>query len=228
MPTPVLVSFLSFLCTLAGGVFVLRIERRIALVLGFSAGAVVGVAVFDLLPEAIELGHHASSVLTLTALGYGAYHILHRAISHGSRRGALGALMLSIHSFIDGLSIGVSFGVSVAVGTVVAVGVVVHDICDGINTVTVVRRGGGGSLAARLWLLVDALAPVAGAAVGWSLGLSGDTLGFALALFAGFFLYIGASDLLPASVEVQAGIAAAIATAFGMAMLYAAVQLAAL
>jgi len=75
--------------------------------------------------------------------------------------------------------------------------------------------------------LVDALAPVAGAAVGWSLSLEGSTLGFALALFAGFFLYIGATNLLPAAgAHPDAGAAAGFATILGMAMLYAAVRLA--
>ena len=227
MPTPVIVSFLSFVVTLAGGLFALRIERYMALVLAFSAGAVIGVAFFDLMPEALELSGNSSLALLLVACGYAVYHLIHHNIGHGSRQGALGGLTLSVHSFLDGLSIGVSFSVSAAVGAVVAAGVVVHDVCDGINTVTVVRRAGAGDWAARFWLLVDALTPVAGATVGWSLGLSGGALGFALALFAGFFLYIGATNLLPAACERQdAGIASGFATVAGMAMLYAAVWLA--
>ena len=224
---PILVSLLAFAMTLAGGLFALRIERYMTLVLGFSAGAVIGVALFDLMPEALALDRHASLTFVLVGAGYAAYHLIHRNIGHGSRRGALGGLTLSVHSFLDGLAIGVSFGVSAAAGAVVTVGVVVHDLCDGINTVTVVRRAGAGDHAARRWLYVDALAPVVGAAVGWSLGLEGGSLGFALALFAGFFLYIGATNLLPAaSAHPDAGLAAGFATALGMAMLYVAVRLA--
>ncbi len=224
---PILVSFLACAFTLAGGLFALRIERHMALVLGFSAGAVIGVALFDLLPESLELSGDMSLPFVLVAAGYAAYHLIHRTVAHAARRGALGGLTLSLHSFLDGLSIGVSFKVSAAVGSVVAIGVVVHDLCDGINTVTVVRRSGAGDRAARRWLLVDALAPVAGAAVGWSLALEGGTLGFALALFAGFFLYIGATNLLPAAgAHPDAGAAAGFATILGMAMLYAAVRLA--
>ena len=39
--------------TMLGGLFALSLKRRIAMVLGFSAGAVLGVAFFDLLPEAL-------------------------------------------------------------------------------------------------------------------------------------------------------------------------------
>ncbi|HUK60950.1 MAG TPA: ZIP family metal transporter [Stellaceae bacterium] len=224
---PIAVSLLAFAMTLAGGLFVLRIERHMALVLGFSAGAVIGVALFDLLPEAIELSGDASLVFVLVAAGYAVYHLLHKSVAQATRRGALGGLTLSLHSFLDGLAIGVSFNVSIAAGAVVAVGVVVHDLCDGINTVTVVRRAGAGDGVARRWLLADALAPVAGAAVGWSLGLGENALGLVLGIFAGFFLYIGASDLLPsASAHPDAGPRAGIATILGMAMLYGAVRLA--
>ncbi len=224
---PILASLLAFAMTLAGGFFALRIARYMALVLAFSAGAVIGVALFDLLPEALALSGDTSLVLVLVAAGYVAYHLIHRNVAHAGRQGALGGLTLSVHSLLDGISIGVSFGVSAAAGAVVAIGVIVHDMCDGINTVTVVRRAGAGDDAARRWLVVDALAPVVGAAVGWSLGLSGGSLGFALALFAGFFLYIGATILLPgAGAHPESGLGAGYATMLGMAMLYLAVRLA--
>jgi zinc transporter ZupT len=224
---PILVSLLACAVTLAGGVFALRVARHLALVLAFSAGAVIGVALFDLLPEALSLAQSPPQTLVLVAAGYAAYHLVHRGAARATGRGALGGATLSLHSFLDGLSIGVSFGVSVAAGAVVAAGVVVHDLCDGINTVTVVRRSGAGDAAARGWLIVDALAPVVGAAVGWWLGLGGSALGAALALFAGFFLYIGASDLLPAArAHPDAGLGAGIATILGMALIYVAVRLA--
>ena len=46
----------AFLCTLLGGLLALRLRDKLHLILGFSAGAVIGVAFFDLLPEAIGLG----------------------------------------------------------------------------------------------------------------------------------------------------------------------------
>jgi zinc transporter ZupT len=227
----ILVSLVASLFTLAGGIFALRIEKRLALVLGFSAGAVLGVAFFDLLPESLELAGAswgAPALLAMTALGYGGYLVLHRAASRYAKAGALGALTLSIHSFLDGLSIGLSFQVSVPVGAVVAVGVVVHDLCDGINTVTVVRRNGGDTRAAFRWLAVDALTPVLGAVAGSSIRLGEATLGLALALFGGFFLHIGASDLMPASAQPGAGFMPALLSLLGLVVVYAAVRLASL
>ena len=225
------VSLFAFLFTLVGGLYALRIERRIALVLGFSAGAVVGVALFDLLPEALDLAGDAygpALVLAGTGAGYAVYHLLHRAAARQARAGTLGAVMLAGHSFLDGLSIGVSFKVSMAVGAVVAVAVVAHDLCDGINIVTVVRRAGGDSARARRWLLLDAAAPIAGAAAGTGIHLQDAPLGLVLAVFGGFFLHIGASDLLPASARTGTGMAPAYMAILGMAVLYAAVRLASL
>ncbi|HUB95962.1 MAG TPA: ZIP family metal transporter [Stellaceae bacterium] len=227
----VLVSLAAALFTLAGGVFALKFERRLALVLGFSAGAVLGVAFFDLLPESIDLAGAswgATRLLAMTALGYAAYLGFHRTAKHFAKAGALGALTLSIHSFLDGLSIGLSFQVSLPVGLVVTAGVVVHDLCDGINTVTVVRRNGGQARTAFRWLAVDAVAPILGAIAGTSIRLSEVALGVALALFGGFFLHIGASDLMPGSAQPGSGLMPAAMSMLGLGVLYAAVRLASL
>ena len=207
-----LIGLAAFAATLAGGLLALRLRQRLHLILGFSAGAVVGVALFDLLPEALSLAQGrfgAATVTTALAGGFLGYLLLDRALfmhGHGmpgagpaSRRGALGAGSLCVHSFIDGLSIGLAFKVSVPVGAAVAVAVVVHDLSDGINTVSLILRNRGGERSALRWLLADALAPLAGAAATLLVAPAGPALGLGLAVFAGFFLYIGASDLVPES-----------------------------
>ena len=52
-PMPVLVALGSFATTLLGGVAALRIGDRRHLVLGLAAGLMLGVVLFDLLPEAL-------------------------------------------------------------------------------------------------------------------------------------------------------------------------------
>lgn len=225
----VALSLFASIFTLLGGFFALGLERRRGLVLGFSAGAVIGVALFDLLPEAAELAGRSAGawVFVLAGVGYAAYHLLHRGAARFVR-GGLGAVALTAHSFLDGLSIGISYQVSPAVGLVVAVGVMAHDLCDGINTVTVVARSGGGTQAARLWLFADAAAPVLGAVLGALLRLDDGSLGNVLALFSGFFLYIGATDLLPAGLRGESGLGPSLMVLAGMAVLLIAVRLASL
>jgi zinc transporter ZupT len=102
-----------------------------------------------------------------------------------------------VHSFIDGLGIGFAFHVSTATGLLVFLAVVTHDFADGMNTVSFVLRQSGDRKSARLWLLADSFAPLLGAIVGASITISERGLGYVLALYTGFFLFIGATDLLP-------------------------------
>ena len=214
-----IISIAAFACTLLGGLFALHFRDKLHLILGFSAGAVIAVAFFDLIPESIELAADSfdiSTIITISAVGFLFYMLLDRWMTfhphaHGndteqhseaqekSRSGALGAGSLAIHSFIDGMAIGLSFQVSAAVGAVVTVAVLAHDFSDGINTVNMILRNRGSRRRALSWLTVDALAPVAGIIVTQFFTIPQYTLGLILAALAGFFLYIGASDLLPES-----------------------------
>jgi zinc transporter, ZIP family len=111
--------------------------------------------------------------------------------------GALGAAGLSMHSFIDGLGIGLAFGIDTTTGLLVFVAVLSHDFADGLNTVSFILSQSDDRKKAIKWLAVDAIAPLLGAIVGASLSISEYALGHLLALYAGFFLFMGATDLLP-------------------------------
>ncbi len=240
----IIITIATFLSTLFGGLFALKFKDRLHMILGFSAGAVVAVAFFDLLPEAINLGsskYDIGLITSITALGFALYMILdrmallhsHEELSEGdnhghSHRGKLGASSLSIHSFLDGAAIGLAFQVSAAVGSIVAIAVLVHDFSDGINTVNVIFKNGGDKKSAFKWLLVDALAPVLGVISTLFFSLPESSLGVVLALFAGFFLYIGASDLLPESHHRHPKKITTIMSLLGIAVLYAAIRIAGL
>src|SRR5689334_20642194 len=85
----IILGMAAFFATLLGGTFALRFRDRLHLILGFSAGAVLGVAFFDLIPEAVELssGHmDISTVTSLVAAGFVLFMVLDRLVilhSHG-------------------------------------------------------------------------------------------------------------------------------------------------
>jgi zinc transporter ZupT len=237
----ILISIATFIFTFLGGLFALRFKDKLHLILGFSAGAVIGVAFFDLIPEAIELGKAMYSISTITgvvALGFVGYMVLDRFIvmhghgdehdhAHGqTRRGKLGAGSLAIHSFLDGAAIGLAFQVSAAVGAIVTAAVLVHDFSDGINTVNLILKNRGNRKQAFRWLAVDALAPVIGVISTFFFQLPESGLGIVLAIFSGFFLYIGASDLLPESHHQHPTIWTTIMTILGLIVLYTAIRIA--
>jgi len=240
-----LIACAAACATLVGGSLALRLRDKLHLVLGFSAGAVIAVAFFDLLPESLELGtvyHSIHTMLTFTALGFFAYTILDRFIAlhthsddeegaghaqgAANPRASVGAGSLSGHSFLDGFAIGLAFQASPAVGAIVAVAVLTHDFSDGINTVNLVLKNGGTRTLAFRWLLADAAAPILGAAATLFFRVPESALSLILAVFAGFFLYIGASDLLPESHHSHPKALTTVLTLAGALILYAAIHIA--
>ena len=238
-----IIAVATFCSTLFGGLFALRFKDKLHLALGFSAGAVIGVAFFDLLPEAIQLGSAYFTVSTITgivAFAFLAYLFLDRVVvlhahadeeGHGhlpaqASRGNLGAGTLSFHSFLDGIAIGFAFQVSAAVGAIVTAAVLTHDFSDGINTVNLIFKNGGAKKDAFRWLLTDALAPGLGIVSTLFFSVPEHWLGLILASFCGFFIYIGASDLLPESHHRHPTIWTTCMTALGIGILYLAVSLA--
>lgn len=253
------IALATFVATLLGGSFALRMKDRLHLVLGFSAGAVIAVAFFDLMPEAIQLGGKYFAGATITSIvagGFLTYLVLDRLVflhSHAHdehedercvqtrseagvdedgggrgyvRRGILGAGSLSFHSFLDGVAIGLAFQVSTAVGAIVAVAVLVHDFSDGINTVNLILKNKGGRKQAFRWLLTDAIAPVVGVTVTLFFRVPEQGLSIILAVFAGFFLYIGASDLVPESHHAHPKFMTTAMTLLGAGILYVAIHFA--
>ncbi len=242
----IFIAICAFIATLLGGLFALRLKDKLHLILGFSAGAVIAVAFFDLLPESLDLGkgfYSNSTLITITAIGFLVYLVLDRVVflhahahddidDHGShehevesKRGILGASSLSVHSFLDGLAIGLAFQVSSAVGIIVTIAVLTHDFSDGINTVNMILKNNGGRPKAFRWLITDAIAPVLGVVSTFFFTVSAQGLAIIIALFAGFFLYIGASDLIPESHHAHPKLMTTMMTVLGAGVLYVAINL---
>lgn len=220
----------AFAATMTGGLMALKLAGKLPLAMGFSAGAVIGVAFFDLAPEALESGaglYQPRTLLAVAALGFFFYVVLDRLVARhdcegqaNPARGMLGAASFSTHSILDGFAMGLAFQASRDIGLIVAVAVLAHDFADGLNTVTVVTRNGGDRRFALRWLAVDAVAPVIGASLSLLIAPGRGVLALLLALFCGFFLHIGASGLLPESHRAYPRPATTFATLLGAAFLY--------
>jgi len=233
----ILFACFTLISTGLGGVAALRLRDRMHLLLGFSSGAVLGVALFDILPEIILVSGAAARVMPMVAVGFLAFFALermtalhrgrehaHMAGSHEQELGAMAAAGLAIHSFLDGFAIGVGFQSSAAIGFLIALGVIAHDLSDGLNTVTVVLAHDNPVKRAVAWLLVDMATPVLGAIIATVIAFPSSIVPWLLAFFAGSFLYIGASDLLPEAREHDSPLVG-LATAAGMLMMYLVAQL---
>jgi len=199
---------LAVLAILAGGAVAMRLSHSLPTVVALSGGIVVAVALLEVLPEAIESIGEADDAVPLVAVGFLAFFLLERVLVLHHRDdpeqarahhhvGTMGAAGLAFHTFTDGVGIGLAFSVNAEAGFLVLLAVVSHGFADGLNTVSFVMSQSGDASRAKRWLRIDALAPLAGAAVGSLISVSDQTLGYFLAVYAGFFLYMGATDLLP-------------------------------
>lgn len=207
----VLLSISAFASTLLGGLTALRHRDQMHRLLGFAAGVLIAVVAFDLLPEIFKNYHTTNITVPMVALviGFLLFHIVEKSIlihhsqeheykdHHHPQVGLASALALSGHSFLDGVGIGLGFQVDPAVGVAVAIAVVAHDFTDGLNTVTLMLVNHNKSKRALMMLFVDAIAPVIGALATLFFTLSDTNLAIYLGFFAGFLLYIGASEILP-------------------------------
>src|SRR6266498_1829142 len=177
-------------------------------ILGFTAGVILGVVVFDVLPEISELSRttgvpFVTSMIAL-AVGFLAFQglekalLVHKAHEHADHRhapavGVASALALIGHSLTDGIAIGLAVQVSTSIGLAVALAVVGHDFADGINTVSLMLLQGHDRRRAAVMLLLDAMAPLIGAGLTLLFHVPDQDLLIYLGLgaFAGFLLYIG-------------------------------------
>jgi zinc transporter ZupT len=211
--TAVLLSLATFFSTLIGGLTGLKNKDRMHRFLGYTAGVLLGVFAFDLLPEIFKLlnEQHRNPRLAMIALvcGFLLFHIIEKSIlihrsneeeyelHHHPDVGVVSALALVGHSFLDGVGIGLGFQAGNTVGITVAIAVIAHDFSDGLNTVNLMLLNKNKSRKTLMFLLLDAFAPVLGALSTLLYTVSDAGLIFYLSFFAGFLLYIGASEILP-------------------------------
>lgn len=231
----VALALLTFFSTMAGGIIGRRAGSRLTIFLGLAAGMLLGAALFDLLPEALQLAQGLNRpplfVMSFAAVGFVFFHLLEKFLaihSHPephygepghSHVGDLGALAVTIHSFFDGAAIGVAFQVSSVAGFAVAAAVIAHDFSDGLNTAILLKDSSDSR--ARAWLIADAAAPCLGALFTLAWRFPPALLSPALGVFAGFFLYLGAAHLLPEAHRKKTGISVLFATIAGFALLFA-------
>lgn len=212
---PFLLGAVASLSTYVGGRLAMRWGQRRDLLFGLTGGMVIGLALLDLLPEALESGesvHGADIVFGATVAGVALYILLHRMPDAG----AAGRISLILHSVMDGLGIGIAFQLSSATGWLVAIAVLAHDMADGANMVGLSPLAGK-TERTHQWLIVNAAAPLAGVAIGQAVPVDLERFSLLLALFAGGFLYIGASELLPRSRCGRSGAASGLASLCGIA-----------
>lgn len=211
--TVFILTLVASLAAVLGGYIAMKNRSHINIALALTTGVVLGLVTFDLLPEIFEIvaSEDMDAVWPMIALtcGFLLFHVFEKFIplhhssedKYGPHRhpklGTARALALTGHSFLDGLSIGVAFQVSTAVGTAVAIAVIGHRFADGFDTTTFMLFHKNKLTHIKAWLGIVIIMPVIGGLVSLTVSVSEEVLAVYLAFFAGFILYIAASNIIP-------------------------------
>jgi zinc and cadmium transporter len=216
--TIVLATFVVSLFSLSG-IFAMslneeRLHSILFFLLAFSAGTIFGAAVFDLLPEAVELvDEHV--VFTYIAFGYVAFYFLERFIywyhGHGHHEDVggmeeevtrgfayLNLLGDGIHNFIDGMVIAASFTVGFQVGLAATIAVIFHELPQEMGDYGILMYAGFERVRALLLNFGVALCVVLGGVFATFFLETVEAMsGVLISFSAGAFLYLAASELVP-------------------------------
>jgi zinc and cadmium transporter len=207
-------SLIGSVISLVGGIALLRaVKKRQAIInyaLPFGAGALLAGAFISLLPEAFEGGDAAFMLLCALGgfLGFfvlertvGWFHHHHHHDMHGSENRTHVWLVVigdTLHNAIDGVALGAAFLVNPAAGIATAVAVAAHEIPQEIGDFGIML---GKGMRARQVLLVNLISALATVIAALSVFIIGGASGIDpspfLAVAAGFFIYVAASDIIP-------------------------------
>ena len=233
----------TVLATFLGGMLALRAKDRFHLVLGLSAGLLLGLVGFDLLPEIFEMNtDNLIGVRTISVAliaGFLSLHFIEQfAGSHEPAEsdyghehthaveiaGTVGAIAMAGHIFLDGVALALAFKVSNALGYAVFIAMIVHAFSDGLNTVALLIKTGQWRSRGKYLLAVDAIARVGGAAIGSALTISDSNLAIYLALFSGIVIYLATSHILPEAHSKHPSKVTMLATLAGVVIMWAVVS----
>ncbi len=210
----ILVSLSSFI-----GIFTISLNERtlhkvLTILVAYSAGTILGAALFDLLPEAVELVDE-TLVYPIIAFGFVFFLLLERTLYwyHGHGHGHefqhegeevpkdfayLNLLGDFVHNFIDGMIIAASFVNSVTVGVAAAVAVVFHELPQEMGDYGILIYAGIERKRALILNSLAAASVIVGGIFGsFFIGMVENLEGYMVAFSAGAFIFLSASELIP-------------------------------
>jgi zinc transporter ZupT len=192
------------------GIWLTGLRQRARIVIPFSAGVLIGVSLFGLLPElAVEIGWTIS--LALFATGYGALLLVNRYVyrvcptcSHDHDHNACSTelhgfaapliVAASLHSFLDGWSIAtVQMAVPLWLRVAVPLAVALHKVPEGLALGGILRAAVPSRAAAVGWAVLAEGSTLVGGALGLIAGphLGSQWITYPLGIAAGWLFYLG-------------------------------------
>lgn len=184
-----------------------RAKSYLIHIIGASAGVLLGASFIHLLPEAMELNSYA---MTFALVAFLLFYLMEQMIvihpcdephcdTHKQKIGKVSFLAFAVHSLLDGMAVTVGFSINPVLGFISAIAVILHELPEGIATITLLHYADYPHKKA-LWLtsIVAIATPVGAIITYWLLPwITIQIQGALLGLVAGSFIYVAATDLIP-------------------------------
>jgi zinc transporter ZupT len=202
-------SIVTFFSTLSGGLFVIKYRSLMGGISALAAGVLLAISLFDLLPESLQLASKLEIpfeyLMYSVATGFFFLLVVERYFSikrvsvdgeyqnkRRNRGGWISTSEIAVHSFIEGVAIGLGFRLDFHIGILVAVAIIAHDFCDGINAVTVMLHSNNTIKSSIQMLILVAIAPLLGVTSTLLFSLPDQYLVLIIPFLVGGFLFLGA------------------------------------
>jgi zinc and cadmium transporter len=184
------------------------LDKILLLLVGFSAGAMMGGAFFHLIPESVDLSG-VEFTLAIIIVGFALFFLVERVLhwhhchEHGGKCDVhtftyMNLIGDGVHNFIDGLIIAAGFSASAELGFVTTLAVISHELPQELGDFGVLVYGGFSRMKALLFNFLSAITAILGAVIGVIMvSITDSFISILIPFAAGGFIYIFASDLIP-------------------------------
>lgn len=204
-------SLFGSVVALAGGVIFLYYKKWSESLeinsMPFAAGVLITVSILGLMPEAVDaIGETAFSIVLITFFAAYLFEQVFFDLHHhddiryeGIQKSSVPLVVVgdTIHNFIDGVAIGASFLAAPGLGVVMAISTFLHEVPHEIGDFGILLKAGWKKKNIILVNIASALLTLVGAFLIYFFSTGEQLIGLLLAVSAGIFLYLGASDFLP-------------------------------
>jgi zinc and cadmium transporter len=212
----IIYSLIGGFFSLVGGLLVLlntKLSQRLMTpLLSFGAGAFLGAAFLDILPESVEMVEEAHSVFIAVVIGFITFFTLERVLmtlnknyeaghKHSDHTESLPLLLIlgdCLHNFLDGLVIAIAYIANPALGLSTALAIAAHEIPQEIGDFSILLNLKWSKTKIIASNIFQSLLTVVGVVLGYYMSQSLEQyIPYLLGGTAGIFIYIAASDLIP-------------------------------
>ncbi len=201
-----IVSFFSAIVSFTGIYTAYKNQTRIAVfkdhLLCFAAGVLITTPLLIAFPKSFAMNEKGGFFALLGfLLMWLVDKIFNRfVIDENSKTAYLGVFAIGFHSFVDGIVYSVSFSVSFTIGVLSSLGLIAHEIAEGVITYTFLTEAGLESKKALLYsFIIAGLTTPLGAFLTYPVMIiiSKNILLLMIAIVGGILLYFSSTHLIP-------------------------------